>query len=53
METKFNFKCPICGRTTRNTNAVRTIMNGRMCMSCFLKTQDDSVNIQRGEYEQV
>lgn len=53
METKFNFKCPICGGTTLNTNVVRTIMNGRMCMSCFLKTQDDDINIRRKEYERV
>ena len=53
METKFNFKCPICGRTTLNTNVVRTIMGGRMCMNCFLRTQDDNANIKRREYERV
>ena len=51
METKF--KCPICGRTTRNTNVVRTLWGGIMCMYCFLKTQDDSANIKRREYERV
>lgn len=53
MGTPFNFKCPICGRTTRNTNVVRTLMGGRMCMDCFLRTQDDNADIKRREYERV
>ena len=53
MKTKLNFKCPRCGKTTLNTNVVRTIMGGTMCMDCYLRTQDDSVNIRRREYERV
>ena len=46
METKFNFKCSICGKTVRNTDVIRTVFGGRMCMHCYLKSQDN----ERREY---
>lgn len=35
METNFNFKCPICGKTVRNTDVIRTMTGGAMCMRCY------------------
>ena len=49
METKFNFKCPICSKTVRNTDVIRTTFGGRMCMHCYLKSQ----NNERKRYERV
>ena len=51
METKF--KCPICGKIVGNTDVIRTMLDGIMCMYCYLKTQDDNANIKRREYERV
>ena len=45
METKFTIKCPICGKIIKNTDVVRTIFGGIMCMRCYLhyylKSQDN------------
>ena len=46
METNTNFKCPICGKVVRNTNVIRTMIGGKMCMLCYLKSQDN----ERREY---
>jgi hypothetical protein len=53
MMSEFNFKCPICDKTVRNTDVIRTTFGGRMCMHCYLKTQDGNANIKRREYERV
>lgn len=46
METKFNFKCPICGKTVMKTDVIRTMTGGVMCMRCYLRSQDN----ERREY---